>query len=462
MIESIESNDQDQLRAELRAARERLDRLVHDLRIVDGELDGLETERRQYGLLQEACSSLEALDQMGAADLFWSGRDLGSSGADHLRLVRGRVDQFEKRLQEIEERRQDLLDEIQLKESDADFIAGDVLEAERLAELKKLEWEIERDVESIPIRPSIMPWATGGEDDRRFRKALAIALFVSLLLGILLPFIDLPLPESWEVLEEQNRLTQLIREERAAVPPVVIPESKPLIPDEPVPTEDTQSPQVAEETTPTAEPSPAAKPQETASRGILAFREEFSALTQSNTVDRLGANANIDDAGTTASGLPERSMVTTQAPGSSGGINIAKLSRGTGGAGNGMGGVAVTQATSTIGSGGGGDRPLAGGGPGLSRTDEEIQIVFDRHKAALYRLYNRALRKNPTLKGQIVLRLTIDPDGSVSLCKLKSTNMKAPNLANQVVERVKTFDFGAKEGIPAVSIVYPIDFLPAS
>ena len=27
---------------------------------------------------------------------------------------------------------------------------------------------------------------------------------------------------------------------------------------------------------------------------------------------------------------------------------------------------------------------------------------------------------------------------------------------------VKTFDFGAKDGIPAVTFVYPIDFLPAT
>jgi hypothetical protein len=30
-----------------------------------------------------------------------------------------------------------------------------------------------------------------------------------------------------------------------------------------------------------------------------------------------------------------------------------------------------------------------------------------------------------------------------------------------VVERVKTFDFGAKE-VPAITILYPIDFLPAT
>jgi hypothetical protein len=40
--------------------------------------------------------------------------------------------------------------------------------------------------------------------------------------------------------------------------------------------------------------------------------------------------------------------------------------------------------------------------------------------------------------------------------------MRAPQLVAQVLERVKTFDFGAKDGIPAVTILYPIDFLPAS
>ncbi len=155
-------------------------------------------------------------------------------------------------------------------------------------------------------------------------------------------------------------------------------------------------------------------------------------------------------------------MVTTQAPSSSGGINLAALSRDVGsGGGEGIERVQVIQATSSIGGLGGSDRPLSHG-PGPSRTDEEIQIVFDRHKAALYRLYNRELRRDPTLQGQMVLRLTIDPDGSVSLCALQSTDMKAPQLSAQVVERVKTFDFGAKEGVPPVTILYPIDFLPAA
>ena len=211
--------------------------------------------------------------------------------------------------------------------------------------------------------------------------------------------------------------------------------------------------------------------------GILALKEKFASLAQDTVVVPLGADARhvaADDVGRPSS----RSMLTSNAPGSSGGINLASLSRSVGGGGGGgggggngvgadggggggIGGVGVGRAVSPITPITGIDRPKARSGLGPSRTDEEIQIVFDRYKASFYRLYNRELRNNPALKGQMVLRLTIEPDGSVSMCVLQSTDMDAPDLATQVVGRVKTINFGAKD-VPAVTIVYPIDFLPAA
>src|SRR6266851_3250501 len=220
--------------------------------------------------------------------------------------------------------------------------------------------------------------------------------------------------------------------------------------------------------------------------GILAFKDKFASLAQDTVVAPLGADARhvaADDVGRPSS----RSMLTSNTPGSSGGINVASLNRsvgggggGGGGGGNGGGGVGGRGTGADRGGGGGtgsvgvvravssiapitaADRPKARGGPGPARTDEEIQIVFDRYKASFYRLYNRELRNNPALKGQMVLRLTIEPDGSVSMCVLRSTDMDAPDLATQVVGRVRTINFGAKDGVPAVTIVYPIDFLPAA
>jgi hypothetical protein len=303
-----------------------------------------------------------------------------------------------------------------------------------------------------------MPWTRGGEDDQRFRKSLAVSLLVGLLLAAVLPMIALPLPERWEVTEIPDRLTRLIQERSIPLPARIQQETKPKE-QEPQPPEET--PLLAEEGTP--QPANDQPPKKSvASKGILAFREKFSALAEHDSVAQLGAQARISRSGEAASDRPTRSLVSTKAPGSSGGVNLAALSREVGG-GNGkhLEGVAVARATSSIGGTGGTDRPLSGG-PGSSRTDEEIQIVFDRHKAGLYRLYNRELRRDPTLQGQMTLRLTIEPDGSVSLCTLQSTDMKAPQLSAQIVERVKTFDFGAKEGISALTILYPIDFLPAT
>jgi hypothetical protein len=199
-------------------------------------------------------------------------------------------------------------------------------------------------------------------------------------------------------------------------------------------------------------------------QGILAFREKFSGLQEDQALARLGSQAQINNSND--SGPVQRAMLTTNAPGSSGGINLASLSRGVGGSGGngGMARVQVTRVSSGIGGIGkpGADRPLSGDGVGASRTDEEIQIVFDRYKAALYRLYNKELRKDPTLQGQMVLKLTIEPEGGVSFCALQSSDMNAPELSAQVVDRVQTFNFGAKEGVPAITILYPIDFLPAA
>jgi len=448
------SPDEQTLRAELARSRETVERLSRDLRAVNSELESLAKDREQHRLLGDVCGALEELGRLGAAGSFWGDRI--HDGDAHLRAVRGRVEAFQTRLAEIEGRRQEISRAIRGEQENGELLEEDVVELERQEEQRRLEWVIEREMDVLPMRQLVMPWSRGGEDDERFRKALLASLLVSLLLGAIFPQIDLPLPERWEVIDVPARLARLIREERPLPPPPAVVQTKPEEkPPEPVPE------QVAEEVAPEPAPKESRKPS-AGSKGILAFREKFSGLADAKSSARLGAQARIRSAGEGASGRPERSMVTTQAPGSSGGINLASLSRDVGGGGGGeFDGVEVARATSSIGGGTGQDRPLAGGAS-LARTDEEIQIVFDRYKSALYRLYNRELRRDPTLKGQMVLRIRIEPDGSVSLCNLQSTDMKAPQLAAQVVERVKGFDFGAKDDIPAITILYPIDFLPAT
>ena len=474
-MEAVTAQDQEALVAQLAQAREKLDGLVRDLRATDLELEGLATEREQHRLLHDACGSLEQLSTTGGAELFWGGGTAVSTGAEHLRHVRSRVDAFQKRISEIEGRRHALLVDIEQEHGRAYSLEDDVFEAQEEEERRKQEWIIEREIGALASRELIMPWARGGEDDRRFRKSLATSLLICLLFALIIPNINLPLHVlSDQTVKVPDRVVRLMMETRAKPPPAPreemrkqpeqrLAEQKPA--EQAAPRQTPKPDKVEPAKGPSAAPGEPAAPE----KGILAFREKFAGLKDAQVTDRLGLQARLSSSNDKSSGPPERSMLTTNGPGSSGGINLASLSRGLGGAkgsggSGGMAGVQVTRASSTLGgsggSGGTSDRPLASGAT-ASRTDEEIQIVFDRYKAALYRLYNRELRKDPTLRGQMVLRLTIEPDGSVSMCALQSSDMNAPELSAQVVDRVRTINFGAKD-VGAITIVYPIDFLPAA
>jgi hypothetical protein len=478
--------------------RGRLEGLTADLRVVDDEVESLAQQRMHHELLDQACGSLEKLSELGAASLFWGERIEPARVAEQLRGVRSRVSAFQAQFGELDERRRAILAKTSREEEGLEILAEDLYQVQKAEERRKLEWVVERDTSPEPRRLQAMAWARGGEDDRRFRKSLAASLLVCLLLGLLFPMINLPLPKRFEKDDVvPKRLAQFIRQEQAKpIPPPPVVAAKP--PDQKPPEQQKPEPVAApkpSEQQPlppetraaaAAEPKPPGLPElppgplgpgppprKVANAGILAFKDQIASLAKDSVAPGLGADARFGDADEASlASSPSRSMLTTNAPGSSGGIDIASLSRnvrgggGGGGGGGGMPGVQVGRATSSIASIGGGGGVLVGGGgggggPGPSRTDEEIQIVFDRYKAAFYRLYNRELRNNPTLQGQMVLRLTIEPDGSVSMCVLESTDMDATDLAAQVVNRVRTINFGAKENVQALTIVYPIDFLPA-
>jgi outer membrane biosynthesis protein TonB len=469
------------LQAQVDETLEKLGGLERNLHSIAGELDELAMQRQQHELLEQACGALEKLAELKAESLFWGESHEPSRAAGHLERVRQRVAGFRERIAEIESRRQAVVDEIAAGREVLAILEDDLDEQRHEEEELRNEWVIEREARAEPLRLVAMPWVAGRDDDRRLRKFLVQAMAAALLFGAIFPLIDLPLPEPTEVIEVPERLVELIRERRPLPPPQQA-EERPVerAPEEPPPSEpvEQEPQQLAAEQPADAAPAPAPagesipnEPpgQRARQSGILAFRETF-ATAANRPAAALGTSARISNGGNEAAGRPERAMVASLAPGSSGGINIGAISRGlAGGDGDGSGGGSMTAGVTAAreggvigGSGGGGaGRPLAGGSGVAGRTDEEIQIVFDRYKAALYRLYNRELRANPTLRGQMVLKLTIEPNGNVSFLELQSSDMNAPNLAAQVLERVRTFDFGAKD-VAAITIVYPIDFLPAA
>lgn len=452
-MNAVVAEDRQLLHARLVRAREAVTALERKRDRFDAELEAMAERRQQYALLDSVRTALDKLEEMGAAALFWGAESDAGRQATHLERIREVVQRFGEEVARIEQGRDRLNEQIHQHLHAADLIDDELLEIEEEEELRRHEFVIERECAETPYRPMVMPWTGTREDERRFRKVLSLMLLLTLITASLMSLWRLTPRDRAEVAEIPEHLVRLVKKE----PPRPAPR---LEERKPEPKEDAKKPEKDNVKTPAEKPVEAPKKE---SPGLLAFKNAFSDLMELPAEQKLGSDARVTNEGHKSTGQQaERAILTRQGQSGSGGINTAGLSRNVGGLGKQVSGVQFARVESAIGADmKEADRPLSKG-PGPSRTDEEIQIVFDRYKAALYRIYNRELRNDPTLSGKMVLRITIEPDGEVSFAKVESTDLDSPTLAAEIVERVKKFNFGAKEGVPPVTILYPIDFLPAA
>lgn len=329
--------------------------------------------------------------------------------------------------------------------------------------------------QAVPIyRIYELPWSTGADQELRFHRMVWRALAGVLILSLIISFLPVPERDPLTVQEIPERFARFVLEqpETPPPPPIVEPEPEP----EPVPeVEPEPEPEQLVET-PAPEPEPVIEPEpivvepevdvteqareRAAVAGLLPFAQDLAALRTNDTLDRLDQSGDITGAVEGEAPVVERSLITSRAGSGSSGINTAELSRGTGG--QGLAGRATTQIESPIESFGpaGGDVSRAGVSDLPSRSREEIELVFDRNKGAIFALYNRALRQNPALVGKVVLELTIEPDGRVSDCEVVSSELGDPELERRLVQRVLLFQFEAKD-VERITTTKPIDFFPA-
>lgn len=305
-----------------------------------------------------------------------------------------------------------------------------------------------------------LPWTNTGQE-QKFHRLLLLVLAIACVLGAVWPWIPIPAVDPADAVEIPPRITKLLLEHKPPPPPPPQPAAQP----EPEPiTEETVERVV--EAQPELAPEPAEPPpnrteraRERAAAALLPFTESLASLRDSDVVERV-----TEDRPLTASvgraERSERSLITSKAGASSGGINTASMSRNTGGAG--LGGRETTQVESPVAAtGGSADGPARSGASGKpSRSREEIELVFDRNKGAIFALYNRALRTDPTLQGKLVLRLTIAPSGEVTFCEVVSSELGSPEMEQKLVQRVLMFRFEPRDVEP-VTTTKPIDFFPA-
>jgi TonB family protein len=288
-----------------------------------------------------------------------------------------------------------------------------------------------------------LPWGLREESERKFVVLLRNLLIVCTILAIIIAL--LPKPERAKVKPEDlpDRVVQLIVEKPKPPPPPPPPEPE----DKPEP----------EKPKPQDQPKPVEKPKPNVrNQGMLALADELADLRDQN-LDLQDPQLKTP----VADARSERNLITSQAGRASGGINTANLARGFGGGAGAIG----THSTTQVQHGQGLD-PNAGGrvqrtgtsGKG-SRAREEVEIVFDRNKGALYALYGRALRDQPELQGKLVLEFTIAPTGEITMCRVVSSELNDPELEKKIVARVRLIRFKPADVEP-LTVSKPIEFFP--
>lgn len=263
--------------------------------------------------------------------------------------------------------------------------------------------------------------------DRRFRRLVLALLLPALAAGILIPLVEMP-----------SFIKQVITPQRYAK----------LLQQAPV------EQKKAEEKKP--EP-PAPKPQLTPEQKLDLARaraqrqlKAFDSLAALRDVSLPTVSAPLQ--GQVIASTASSNAFAATAAATSGGIGeVGIVDRGA--STTGLGDRTTTAVRSTIAGG------KTGGALKLKRTEDEIQLVFDRNKGALYTLYLRELRVNPSASGKVVVRLTIAPSGAVKACEVVSSEFGSPEFEQKIVARVKLMDFGLKD-VGDFTIDYPIVFFP--
>ena len=299
---------------------------------------------------------------------------------------------------------------------------------------------------ALPIES---PWQLSTRDQRRFDRIVLLMIAIFTVAGLIVPFLPVPEIERSKAEALPPRLAKLLIEKKEPPPPPPLQktEQQEEAPKDKIDaTEKNEEPLKADIETARKKAS---------SSGLLALQGELAGLRQHSALTKLKSNRKLLTTGSAATA--KRSIITSNATTGSGGINTSQLSRSV--ASTGLAGRNATRVDAPIPIGEAAPNPH-GKNRLAARTIEDIQLVFDLNKGAIYSIYNRALRKDPSLKGKVVLSITIDPAGKVLACEIISNEVDSAEFAQKLVARVKLFDFGVRN-VDTMVVTYPIEFLPS-
>ena len=297
-------------------------------------------------------------------------------------------------------------------------------------------------------------WEPRTNSDRRFNLFVSTGLAITLLFGLMFSYIDVPNKARDIHVVIPDRIANFLTQKKK--PKDIKVKSKPLPKPRPVSRIKKKQPVSIKKKIPLTKKMKKARKKAEIS-GLLALNNELADLMDTSIVTSMvsGRTTNIK----TKESLINKDILNNGAGVGSGGIKIKskRLLRGKTKLSN----KELTNFRSSLLDKNTMQRPIRSKTSKASvRLEEQVTITFDQNKSKLYALYNRARRKNPSLKGKLILEITISSSGIVSDVQIIVSELNDNTLEQRIISRVKQFNFGAS-GKDKITVTFPIEFIPS-
>lgn len=306
-----------------------------------------------------------------------------------------------------------------------------------------------------------LPWSSSLNDDKRFRRILSSLAIPLLILCIVIPFIPIPEPKREDLERLPPQLAKIVLEKKELPKPPPPPEEKKVEEKKPEPKPEEKKPEPKPDTPkPPPEPAKLQKAIEQAKKsGVLQAADALAELHQALDVSEVRRAGSSTPSTKADVAQVDRNFIDSGAKARSGGVDTAALSRDTGGVAlAGRETVSVESKLETVSAATEASREQSSRDKAF-RSDQSIRQKMEEAKGRVFGIYNRALRENPTLKGKVVFKLVIEPNGTVSSAQIVSSELGDPELERRLLAAVRGIQFGTSD-VLQTTLNYSFDFLP--
>lgn len=320
---------------------------------------------------------------------------------------------------------------------------------------------------SIAYRTPQLPWSEG-KQEHLFNIILLVLLLFTLVLGVVVPNISLPEIQREKAEKLPPQLAKVIKRKKEAPKPK--PKPVPKVQEKII----EKKPEVKKlEVKPVAKPKAVAKPKpkkvvkkerkpeqikaakEKAKKLISNFSDDLAAMKNMVNMEALTLDSSLlSNAGAAATSVG--SVIDQAAINRVSGIDDVTLTRETG-----ADKLAVASRTTTkvkeqpkeVMA-----KPKDTKVAGLSRTQMQIQRVFEQNKSRYDRIYRKALRSDPTLQGSVAFDITISKAGDVTSCNVQSSEFVDKQALKRMASTCRMQSFNASSSSDRLE--YQMAFFP--